>query len=59
VWAGHDNYFHCNQFEKVKKDVNLVKSENAAQNNRNELARFAFTYEQYADHDRSRRVAIK
>jgi ariadne-1 len=56
--AGTGGYYKCNKYEEqIKTDKNLLAEEKKREDAKNELQRYMFYYERYANHDKAERYA--
>ena len=62
-WKEHGSatggYYKCNLYEEKKKDSGFAAEEGKRESAKNELQRYMWYYERYANHDRSEKLAIK
>jgi len=62
-WADHGTttggYYKCNLYEEKKKDTSFAKEEKKREDAANELQRYMWYYERYANHEKSCKLAIK
>lgn len=61
-WASHGSatggHYKCNKYdEQISKDVKLQKAERTREEAKNELAKYMFYYERYANHDKAAKHA--
>ena len=63
AWKDHGSatggYYKCNLYEDKKKDSKFGKEENAREAAKNELARYMWHYERYANHENAAKLAVK
>ena len=62
-WKEHGSatggYYKCNLYETKKKDNTFSEEETKRENAKNELQRYMWYYERYANHERSMKLAEK
>jgi ariadne-1 len=62
-WKEHGSasggYYKCNLYEEKKKDSSFVREERKREDAANELQRYMWYYERYANHERSGKLAVK
>jgi len=62
-WKEHGSatggYYKCNLYENKKKDNSFSEEEAKRENAKNELQRYMWYYERYANHERSMKLAEK